>query len=165
MVYKNPQTNPTKYYYNLQFPEKKEEESEQSIQEDRQTGQLNVAKVQMANNYVDSILLKLNPDKNIIVEAVNHYNKQYLADGKCININNQLTDHFRNRIVVNYLKHKVLEYDKKLEGIWGMTSIEAYIALNRKIYIAIAEAYPDLQDECKRQLSEKLEKVNGKRTW
>lgn len=43
-------------------------------------------------------------------------------------------------------------YEEELERIFGKVGVnEAYLDLRSKIFDAIAEAYPDLADECHRQ--------------
>jgi hypothetical protein len=65
---------------------------------------------------------------------------------------------FLHRILVNYIRHNLSDYDERIERMFGKVGKqEAYEILNRKIYAAIAVTYPDLVEECERQLSRKLE--------
>ena len=56
---------------------------------------------------------------------------------------------------VNYLRHGLTRYDELLDGLYASTGrAVAEELLRRKVYAAIAEAYPDLARECERQLRE-----------
>lgn len=68
---------------------------------------------------------------------------------------------FLKRILVNYIRHQLTEYDIELENIFGRVGkSEAYNILNKKIYDKISEVYPSLKDECDRQLSSKTHETN-----
>lgn len=63
---------------------------------------------------------------------------------------------FLRRITVNYLRHNLSSYEERLDDLFGKVGkTEAYIILNRKIYESIAKAYPDLAEECERQMYRK----------
>lgn len=69
---------------------------------------------------------------------------------------------FLNRIIVNYLRHVLSNYDDKLEELFGRVGkSEAYRLVNTKIYSKIAEIYPELKDECDNQLMRKLDETNN----
>lgn len=69
---------------------------------------------------------------------------------------------FLNRIIVNYLRHNLSDYDSKLGDIFGRVGTsEAYRIINEKIYSKIAEVYPELKDECDNQLMRKLDETNN----
>jgi hypothetical protein len=56
---------------------------------------------------------------------------------------------FLNRIRVNFLRHELTSYERILRGIAGRGGVdEAYGDVNSKALDAIADAYPDLADEC-----------------
>ena len=68
---------------------------------------------------------------------------------------------FLNRITVNYLRHRLTNYDEKLNALFGKVGKdEAYQLLNQMIYKKISEQYPELAIECKRQLSQKYKRGN-----
>lgn len=57
---------------------------------------------------------------------------------------------------VNYLRHLLTRYDELLDGLYGSTGrAAAEELLRRRVYAAISEAYPDLAQECERQLRER----------
>jgi hypothetical protein len=65
---------------------------------------------------------------------------------------------FLERITVNFLRHNLSDYDNRLETLFGKVGkAEAYNILNRKIYDKIAQVYPQLSDECERQMRRKTE--------
>ena len=59
---------------------------------------------------------------------------------------------FLHRICVNYLRHCETEYEQLLDAKFGMTgSSECYLEIRRKVLRKIAEVYPWLAEECKKQ--------------
>lgn len=57
---------------------------------------------------------------------------------------------------VNYLRHRLTRYDELLDGLYGSTGrAAAEELLRRRVYTAISQAYPDLRQECERQLRER----------
>ncbi|WP_433509512.1 hypothetical protein ACQP2T_36885 [Nonomuraea sp. CA-143628] len=58
-----------------------------------------------------------------------------------------------HRWAVNYLRHNLTTYDAELDELFGRIGrAEGTRLLQRRIYAAIAEAYPILAEECRRQL-------------
>ncbi|WP_328441181.1 hypothetical protein OHA71_37800 [Streptomyces sp. NBC_00444] len=61
-----------------------------------------------------------------------------------------------DRWKVDYLRHRLTRYDELLSGLHGSTGrAAAEDLLRRRVYTAIAEAYPHLAQECERQLRER----------
>jgi hypothetical protein len=59
---------------------------------------------------------------------------------------------FLARITVNYIRHQLTIYESALYAQFGKVGVEdAVDAIRSKVYAAIAEAYPDLAEECERQ--------------
>jgi hypothetical protein len=57
-------------------------------------------------------------------------------------------------VMVNYIRHTLTDYDYELEKTAGKTGKQiGYNAISKVIFAAIAEAYPDLAEECARQLA------------
>lgn len=68
---------------------------------------------------------------------------------------------FLERLMVNYLRHEMTDYERLLARTYGRVGVRAaYYEIAKKVYDAIARAYPDLFDECDRQLK-KRGKLNG----
>ncbi|MGW1803822.1 hypothetical protein [Streptomyces sp. NPDC002078] len=64
--------------------------------------------------------------------------------------------HTLDRWKVDYLRHRLTRYDELLDGLRGSTGrAAAEELLRRRFYAAIAEAYPDLAQECERQAGER----------
>lgn len=60
---------------------------------------------------------------------------------------------FLERITVNFIRHDLTQYDQTLWDAAGKTGIDSAVAaLRKRVYEAIAQAYPLLSDECVRQL-------------
>ncbi len=82
-------------------------------------------------------------------EAVDSYNMRSRGDSFA-----SITDGpaFLDRITVNYIRHELTEYDVALWEVAGKTGIARAVAeIRRRVYSAIAQAYPALSDECARQ--------------
>lgn len=81
------------------------------------------------------------------------YNNVYEANGVTI-----------RRWMVNYVKYKMTYYDGELLEIAEKTkNYEAYTLLQKTILLKIAEAYPELKDECMRQIDNLLSKRNKRK--
>jgi hypothetical protein len=60
---------------------------------------------------------------------------------------------FLERITVNFIRHELTEYDVALWEVVGKTGITLAVAeIRRRVYSAIAQAYPALSEECERQI-------------
>lgn len=60
---------------------------------------------------------------------------------------------FLERITVNFIRHELAEYDVALWEAAGKTGIARAVAeIRRRVYSAIAQAYPALSSECERQM-------------
>lgn len=58
-----------------------------------------------------------------------------------------------NRWKVNYLRHHLTRYDPVIEGLFGRVGrADAERSLRRRMFEAIPKAYPELYEECQRQL-------------
>lgn len=61
---------------------------------------------------------------------------------------------FLERITVNFIRHQLTTYDEKLEEVAGRVGVQdAVRAIRRKVFATITAAYPDLEQECYRQMS------------
>jgi len=60
---------------------------------------------------------------------------------------------FLDRITVNFIRHELTEYDTALWEVAGKTGVARAVAeIRRRVYSAIAQAYPELKLECERQI-------------
>ncbi len=114
-------------------------------------------------NFIDNLNIQVKKEDFKIVKqgAIESYNKfkedisfEIGFDFQKATLNSD--KQFLNRIIVNYLRHNLSEYDYRLQEIFGKVGKqEAYKLLNKKIYDKISEVYPQLKQECLNQLSKK----------
>jgi hypothetical protein len=61
---------------------------------------------------------------------------------------------FLDRIAVNFLRHRMTDYDAMLRERFGLAGVDdAARIIRRRVLAAIAAAYPELRAECERQES------------
>jgi hypothetical protein len=61
-----------------------------------------------------------------------------------------------DRWKVNYLRHRLTDYERYLEEVAGNVGVrDAKDLIREKVYDAIADAYPELAAECSRQYDER----------
>ena len=106
---------------------------------------------------IDSDFIKM-PLNLLIKLVVDEYNKFKFDSGSpfdCILIENCNTS-FLYRITVNYIRHSICAYKSLLPSICKLKEKEiVYLALNKKVYEDIVTYYPELREECERQLLKK----------
>jgi hypothetical protein len=108
-----------------------------------------------------TIAVKSRPYPTAVQDAIDSYNKFHgdrcYDRGYDFMAATETSDpDFLRRITVNYLRHNLSSYDRRLDDLFGKVGkAEAYLVLNRKIYTSIAETYPDLAEECERQMYRK----------
>lgn len=107
------------------------------------------------NTEIEVIKIK---NKYLLKDAIDAYNDFNCERGRFESIASKNSDkEFLDRIVVNYVRHNLTEYDYTLYQLVAKTGkSKAYVLLNEKIYSAIADVYPHLKHECDRQFQEKL---------
>lgn len=67
-----------------------------------------------------------------------------------------LPDDMRQRLAVNFIRHHLTEYDDSLEEVAGKVGVDLAVqGIRRKVYLAIAAAYPDFASECVRQAADR----------
>lgn len=107
---------------------------------------------------VDSFSVRVRKVKNVVARAIKSYNDfNLLNDRFCCNVSECSEKRFLDRIVVNYIRHELTEYDNQLFEIFGKTGKnEAYITINERIYSKISKIYPEYAEECRNQLNKKI---------
>jgi len=119
--------------------------------------------------YIDSIEIKVEKldMKKIKKLAIEEYNIHQAEFGHVENMildEKYLDNAFLSRIMVNYIRHNLTSYEDLLEELRGKEGkYEAYTKLKNKILEKIAEVYPELKEECNRQMLIKRDDKNGKR--
>lgn len=105
---------------------------------------------------IDSLEIKVeNRERNqLIKEAVDSYN--YRRRGYDYSEINEIDQDTLERLMVNYIRHRLTSYEKHLDTIFSkIGKNEAYLLLNKKIYNSISEIYPYLTEECNVQMEYK----------
>ena len=99
---------------------------------------------------------------NLLKKAINHYNDFKASIGDYdLYASKESDKEFLNRIMVNYIRHMLTNYDDKLDNIYGKVGVkEAYQLLNKKIYSEIGKVYPKLSQECESQFQRKFSEDN-----
>lgn len=84
-------------------------------------------------------------------QAIESYNLHSRGDSFASNADDPA---FLERITVNFIRHELSEYDVSLWEVAGKTGIARAVAeIRRRVYSAIAQAYPSLSAECERQIA------------
>lgn len=110
---------------------------------------------------IDLPLIPINELEALVIERYNNIQKIMKESGFTYK---PFVDHYSKRefldtLMVNYLRHELTSYDKKMFSMFGETGkAEACMLLNKKIYKAISALYPELEEAVKRQFKEKLER-------
>jgi hypothetical protein len=105
--------------------------------------------------YVEALKIKIPrfPKDQLYKFACKHYNRLW-EEREAFDKHAEPADDeaFLNRIAVNFLRHACSSYEDRLEELHGKVgNFLAYFALKEKILTKIAECYPYLAEECKRQ--------------
>ena len=70
-------------------------------------------------------------------------------------------DALLQRIIVNYIRHNLIEYDSSLYELCNkMEKKEKYTRIKTEVLKKIAEAYPNYKDECYRQIRETEDEID-----
>lgn len=113
--------------------------------------------LQEMSEIVKSIKIKVIPEERLITRAIADYNAHqqeksgelYFTKVKA----EDLTEETLNRLIVNYIRHKLTTYDRNLLNLNGRTGKQkGYIDYKEAILQQIALAYPKYKEECQRQI-------------
>lgn len=98
---------------------------------------------------VEVAVLDMRRLRQVAICAYNDWN-----DGHPASLNSD--EGFLARICVNYIRHQLTHYDSALAEIAGRTGVAQGVdSIRRKVYAAIAAAYPAFAVECERQRMER----------
>ena len=87
-------------------------------------------------------------------QAIDSYNMRSHGDSFASNADDPA---FLERITVNFIRHELTEYDVALwEAAGKVGTARAVAKIRRRVYSAIAQAYPPLSEECGRQIEARL---------
>jgi len=83
-------------------------------------------------------------------QAIDSYNMRSRGESFASNADDSA---FLERITVNFIRHELTEYEVALWEVAGKAGIARAVAeIRRRVYSAIAQAYPSLSAECERQI-------------
>jgi hypothetical protein len=96
------------------------------------------------------ISVEVLPPNRVLSEAIGAYNEWSERDEPATHKSDSV---FLRRITVNYIRHNLTNYDEGLETTVGRVGKSAAKnEIRRRVYSAIAAAYPAYADECEQQL-------------
>jgi hypothetical protein len=98
------------------------------------------------------------PEDEVLEAAIDHYNfnrrgRRWDDDGWTSPATRDSDQSFLVRITVNYIRHQLTSYDYHLFIQRGrIGGDEAAQIIRRRVFLEIAAAYPQLEDECDQQM-------------
>lgn len=99
----------------------------------------------------------LTPEK-LLERSIAHYNDRHALDSCDRSASLGSDPAFLRRIATNYARHVLTNYEALLDRLYGAIGVdEAKRIVRRKVYEAIALAYPQLAAECSEQLLRRQE--------
>lgn len=108
------------------------------------------------------IRVRVVPADQLLVEAIDSYNahrlyrwerRQYDPEYYSVPASKNSGEEFLQRIQVNYIRHRLTSYENLLYEQRGkLGKAEALEIIQRRIFHAIIENYPELKLECERQM-------------
>ncbi|MCL5803437.1 MAG: hypothetical protein M1529_06425 [Candidatus Thermoplasmatota archaeon] len=95
---------------------------------------------------------------SLLNNAIRNYNdfheSKSIEFGKYdfIPVTNNSEEKFLERIMVNYVRHRLTTYDRQLEMLAGKIGVrEAVLKIKCRIFDEISKSYPELKSECDKQ--------------
>lgn len=114
-------------------------------------------KIAKLMNAVSLMKICVNKIEDVELQAIEAYNAIQRDEDCRATTNSEMT--FLNRITVNFIRHELTEYDRSLEEIAGKTGVTIAVdAIRNKVYSAIADTYPEYEEECSRQEIERMDR-------
>lgn len=97
------------------------------------------------------------PFDELIQQTIEHYNERgtgnYLGKRDWNPIDEDTDTDYLNRQAVNYLRHEHTQYEEEIEALSGKVGKnDALLELRVRVLEAIESTYPELYDECRRQI-------------
>lgn len=112
-----------------------------------------ITKTKKLFEYINSLKIKipLMEEDILYKEAIRSYRNMMYSRNK-FDIDEFEGDH-RYRLMVNYLRHELTQYEQELYDMWGKVGkTEGIDLLRHRIYNAIMRQYPYLKNECIKQM-------------
>ena len=108
-------------------------------------------------NAVTLMKICVNKIENVESQAIEAYNA--IQRDEDYRATTNFEKKFLNRITVNFIRHELTEYDRSLEEIAGKAGVtNAVNEIRNKVYSAIADTYPEYDEECSRQEIERMDR-------
>ena len=96
------------------------------------------------------------PLERVRRDAIAHYNERARGADRDVRAGEDAGEGFLDRITVNYLRHAHSRYDAVLDRaateVEGLARSANRVEVRRQVMTEIAAAYPELADECQRQM-------------
>lgn len=102
------------------------------------------------------VTVEVIPLDDVQANAIHVYNNfaKRRYDGEHADENSSRT--FLDRIMVNYIRHELTQYDHQLWVVAGKSgAVTARITIAKRIFEAIAQGYPALASECQKQMQKR----------
>ena len=104
------------------------------------------------------INVKKIPIEDVYKQAIEAHNAIHKGKADFTPLNGSCRKSVLDKISVNYIRHNLTKYHSVVRRFCRNAKREKVLnAVRSKIYKAIAEAYPELADECRKQEMEKHE--------
>ena len=105
------------------------------------------------NEFVKSVRISRIPLERLRLAAIVDKQKWYDSNGICDKFAEDADDATVKRWMVNYIRHNMVEYDREIYDMKGKTGKSLlYFELHNGVLHKISEVYPELEDECLRQI-------------
>lgn len=116
--------------------------------------QTKTSKLQLqVDEFVKSVRISRIPLERLRLNAIRDKQKWYDSNGIYDKFAEDADEATVKRWMVNYIRHNMVEYDREIydmKGKTGKTSL--YFELHNGVLHKISEVYPELEDECLRQI-------------
>ena len=105
------------------------------------------------DEFVESVRISRVPLERLRLTAIQDKQKWYDANGIYDKFAEDADDATVKRWMVNYIRHNMVEYDREIDDMKGKTGKSLlYYELHSGVLHKISDVYPELKDECLRQI-------------
>ena len=126
---------------------KRREAAKKSVQTKTNKLQLQV------DEFIKSVKISRIPLERLRLAAIRDKQKWYDLNGIYDKFAEDADDATVKRWMVNYIRHNMVEYDQEIDDMKGKTGKSLlYFELHNGVLHKISEVYPELEDECSRQI-------------
>lgn len=116
--------------------------------------QTKTSKLQLqVDEFIKSVRISRIPVEKIRMAAIRDKQRWYDLNGIYDKFAEYADDATVKRWMVNYIRHNMVEYDQEIDDMKGKTGKSLlYFELHNGVLHKISEVYPELEDECLRQI-------------